>query len=276
MRRSTLIRQLCASLLFPACFAYSQTSAPDKPQPAPPTTFDVVSIRPYVSNGTFQKATISPGYFFSQADRAGNLIAMAYGISEFQFVDAPSWVHFDPYTIVAKMDNPSEQDRIPLYLKPPSPNSPQSLALQVFQQRLQALLTDRFHLKVHMDKKDMSHYDLVVAKGGLKLPEADSDSCNPDLPDKTVNRGGISFRCGPMAQLALTLFFYVGKPVEDKTGLTGLYNVSLEAPLGRDASVEDSGISIYQNLQQLGLKLQPSQGPVDVLVIDHIDKPSPN
>ncbi|HEV2619442.1 MAG TPA: TIGR03435 family protein, partial [Acidobacteriaceae bacterium] len=195
MRRSTLILKLCVSLLFPAFCAYSQTAASDKPQPVPPTSFDVISIRPYVSNGTFQKGTISSGYLFSPTDRAANLIAMAYNVSEFQFVDAPSWTHSDLYTIVAKMDNPSDQDRIPLYLKRPSPNSPQSLAQQVFQQRLQALLADRFHLKVHMDKKDMSHFDLVVAKGGLKLPEADSDSCNPDLPDKNVHRGAVSFRC---------------------------------------------------------------------------------
>jgi uncharacterized protein (TIGR03435 family) len=64
--------------------------------------------------------------------------------------------------------------------------------------------------------------------------------------------------------------------VVDKTGLTGLYNISLEAHRDGDGTPEDSGISIYQNLQQLGLKLEPSQGPVDVLVIDHIDKPSPN
>lgn len=164
---------------------------------------------------------------------------------------------------------------------------------------VQALLADRFKLAVHRGTKELSMYALVVGKNGPKLKE--NHDVEPDAPSPTGGRRlrGAQFRMGrglisgqrvPMTMLASQLAQQLGRAVVDKTGLKGNYDFSLEwtpeegLPLGPKEGGSDapppsdaSGPSIYTALQeQLGLKLEATKGPVEILVIDHIEKASEN
>ena len=139
---------------------------------------------------------------------------------------------------------------------------------------LQPVLAERFHMKAHMEAREMPAYDLVVSKGGSKLKQPDP-----------AERGGSQFGAGngvvkwtnsPLTNLKFALSQEVGRPVMDKTGLTGKYDFTLEfAPANRAATDDGSRPSIFTALEeQLGLKLVPSKERVDVLVVDAIEQPA--
>jgi len=162
------------------------------------------------------------------------------------------------------------------------------------QQMLQALLANRFQLTVHREKNELTVYRLVIAKGGPKLHEANPDGAHPGAGSM---RGGgldgeLTAEAVPVASLAHELTQMLGHPVSDKTDLKGVYDFKLQftpddrlQPPGGLAPNErlpvrpaDSNVpSLFDALQeQLGLKLEPGKGPVEVVVIDHVEQPSPN
>jgi uncharacterized protein (TIGR03435 family) len=165
------------------------------------------------------------------------------------------------------------------------------------------LLLDRFNLAAHKETKDLPLYSLVIAKDGPKLQEPQLyDPAQPNAPNSAVQsaRGiGMVGGGGPMtgvsatvADLARVLSALLGRPVLDKTGLTGNYDFTLQwtpdknqksrniiAPEG-DPSVAapaSNGTTIFAALQeQLGLKLEPGKRAMEVIVIDHVERPSGN
>jgi uncharacterized protein (TIGR03435 family) len=138
---------------------------------------------------------------------------------------------------------------------------------------LQALLADRFALKVHHETKDLPIYELTVAKGGCKMKQTAPDSSGGNA---VYSSGKITAHSVSVESLAVNLSFTVGRVIVNKTGLEGGYDLTLEyAPDGADAS--DKRPSIFTALEeQLGLKLVPAKGPVDVIVVDHVERPSEN
>ena len=168
---------------------------------------------------------------------------------------------------------------------------------------LQALLAERFSLKVHRETKDEPVYFLVIGKNGSRLQNAKiGDASTPPNADGTPARdrvelqivpgseGGqkIRFSLTPIKSLGDWLTRQLSRPVLDKTGLTGTYDFTLEwTPDAASAPVLDApnavtlpgipGSSIFSALeQQLGLKLESGKGPIEILVIDHVEKPSGN
>ena len=162
---------------------------------------------------------------------------------------------------------------------------------------LQTLLADRFKLTTHRTTKELPIYSLVVAKGGSKLHEANSGEIKgPDGRPEPPGSSLIGFRSGEltgqnleMDQLARLLTEQTGRTVVDNTGLKGNYDLTLNwtpdqiAPNGLAGGGPDSstssepGPSIFTAIQeQLGLKLQSQKGPVEILVIDHVERPSEN
>jgi uncharacterized protein (TIGR03435 family) len=171
---------------------------------------------------------------------------------------------------------------------------------------VQSLLEDRFQLKVHGETRDLPVYELTVAKGGPKAKLSEDQSPpmlpepgTPPPPPGTVPRGLMRMGRGDFADSAISIdnfalgALYVGRPVIDKTGLKGLYDIKLQwapervsnagpfqpgAPIaGPDTAADPSGLSIFTAVQeQLGLKLESTKGPVKVLVIDRVQKPSEN
>jgi uncharacterized protein (TIGR03435 family) len=134
---------------------------------------------------------------------------------------------------------------------------------------LQTLLSERFKLVVHRETKQLASYSLFVAKSGSKLKEA--------LPDRksgiahTASSSGASqtiFQASSIKMLVNMLANTLGSPVLDKTGLNGLYDYTIEWP--------DSGSSLVDSVDRLGLKLEARKEGVEVLVIDRAEKPSSN
>lgn len=201
------------------------------------------------------------------------LISNAYAVDPERISGGPDWIRSDPYDIVAKVPPGTPKTRIPLLLK--------------------ALLADRFGLIIRHETKEAPVYAMVPGKGGPKLktsPEISGldDSGAPkelsSAPIKIFARGAkLGICCGraelhrvTMAMFAELLAAQTDRPVIDRTGISGTFEISLHwAP--EDSPETSSEPSIYTALQeQLGIKLEPLRAPLDFLTIDRIEKPSEN
>lgn len=222
------------------------------------------------------------------------LVLIAYGVQSYQLAGGPGWMDSDRYDIQAKAGSDASVQ-------------------QMEGPMLQALLEERFGLMLHRETRELPVYKLTIGKSAPKLRASTAHSCAPwdtsaPPPATTAGQAPPNF-CGfrnpaadglnraldgravTMAALATTLSrsytAALGRNVIDGTGITGTFDISLEwamdAPAGArgeagSATPQDSaGPSIFTALQeQLGLRLEPTRGPVEVLVIDHIEKPSGN
>jgi bla regulator protein blaR1 len=264
--------------------------------PANTPRFEVASIRACAEplNVSASGANSSPGRLATQCNELLNLIGNAYN----SFADGhrnphagdapinggPSWVRSASYDINAKAEgNPS----VPMMLGP----------------MMQKLLEDRFQLKIHRQTSEGPVYFLTVARGGPKLQPFAEGSCTPwSVPPPPLQPG--AKYCGNMIngispsvealgttldEFSKTLRVVLDRPVIDKTGITGRFDlrvkfsregtelagIALKEP--RPASEPNGPPSIFTAIQeQLGLRLESGRGPVDVLVIDHIERPSEN
>ena len=160
-------------------------------------------------------------------------------------------------------------------------------ALPLSQKRLslQSLLVARFNLQFHHETRERPTYSLVVAKKGPKLHKAQPEESSPNgirgpggIGESTVTPGKIVLKGSSLSVLAKLLSSQgVDHAVVDKTGLTGLYDITLRWSPDDTSSSDTSLPSLFTALQeQLGLKLEYNKNPIDVIVIDHIDKPSAN
>lgn len=249
--------------------------------------YDAVSIKPNKGDGVMMRIMVNQG----QDRYAGTnitlkmLLQYAYGLkTDDQIVGltgAPDSAHFD---VEAKMDAETVEA-----LKKLSKED----ALAGQRSMMQAMLADRFKLKVHRETKELTQYDLVIAKGGFKLKDADpNDSYANGMkgPDGTAHPGMMRMGMGEltgqgigMPALANFLAQRVHKQVTDKTGLTGKYDVHLkwtpdDMPAeSHEATGADSAPSLFTALQEeLGLRLEPVKGPVETIVVDHVEMPTEN
>ena len=143
---------------------------------------------------------------------------------------------------------------------------------------LQLALVERFHLKSHTETRQLAAYDLVVAKGGPKLKEAEPDEASKGTWQFGALNGEVKWVSSPAGPMIWFLGKETGRPVVDRTGLTGKYDFTLEfTPAARAATDTTGRPSVFTALEeQLGLKLVPAKEPVDVLVIDSIEQPTAN
>ena len=142
---------------------------------------------------------------------------------------------------------------------------------------MRAVLADRFHMKAHMEKREIPVYELVVAKGGPKLKQAAADDAAKEHVSMRAP-GDLEAVHGVISYLPIMLNTEVGRAIVDRTALTGHYNFTLKyVPTSKTVTDETGGSSIFTAIQeQLGLRLQPSKAPMDVLVIDSIERPTTN
>jgi uncharacterized protein (TIGR03435 family) len=254
-------------------------------------TFDVASVRENKNIDLNDGITMS-GQFAPHTTTLRvinwdieNLISYAYGVHEQQLVGVPKWPLSTVFVIEAKGD--SEADAKMAALTKEQQRAEQEHMLQV-------LMEERFKLKTHWETKEGDTYNLVVAKGGPKLgvagsmpPSADElnifgDHPVPAIHQKCDGQGCdfIAHGCS-MSQLVGTLTGQFGRPVTDKTGLTGSYDFVLKykGRWDRDRNADDLDPTppMDRALQEeLGLKVETAKGPVKVLFIDHVEKPSEN
>jgi uncharacterized protein (TIGR03435 family) len=213
------------------------------------------------------------------------VIRLAYQVQDPQLLGVPDWIRAERYDIDAKMD-----EAVAAAFNKLDAEGRRLARLQM----LQALLADRFKLVVHRDSRDVSVFMLVAGKNGPKLKETPAVSPAPGAP-AVMPTGGPSIRnsrngTGPITltvyrckgeSLANMLSPYAGRPVVDKTGLASKYDFILrflpdDAPASESAS-DPTATSLFTAVQdQLGLKLEAGRGPVEHIVIDHIERPSGN
>ena len=222
------------------------------------------------------------------------LIQNAYSLQAFQIVGGPAWIDSDGYDIEAKPEGSANRAQVMLML--------------------QTLLAERFKLAVHRETRELPVYALTAQKDGLKLPPATEGTCvsldpsalpPPVGPGQLRPCGSLMIAMSPsglrmeglkvsMAEFARILGMVVGRAVIDRTGFQGTFDVSLPFtpdeytmglpgaggpgdPGGPPLPTDPTRPNIFAALQeQMGLKLETSRGPVDVLVIDHVERPSGN
>jgi uncharacterized protein (TIGR03435 family) len=256
-------------------------SAPAAPQEAQ-SAFDVTSVKRDVSGQPGPQYRMFPEFSVERAT-VKDLIKMAYEVQEFRVTGGPGWINSDRYNIETKSEG-----------KPVFSQEYRSLLLR----RLQTLLRDRFQLSVHRETKELPVYELTVAKGGPKLQPPNCIQREPgDLsgpaPGKTMmdycgfggftGRGEFQASNGSTGDLAGALSPVLGRSIIDKSGVAGRFRILLKFSIGTLATPDDggppadSGPDIFTAFQeQLGLKLEAARGPVEVIVIDRVEKPSEN
>jgi uncharacterized protein (TIGR03435 family) len=248
------LRKLLFLLFVVSLPAYSQTPIP---------TFEVATIKPAPpSNDGHTHINYPPGDRFSASNiTLLALMQWAYGVPERQILDGPSWLVSTRFDIQATADSgdqikglTGEQDR------------------DLKRRMVQALLADRLQLKLHQETRSLPAYDLVLAKGGSKLQLTKSGGKSIGTGRTHFNGEGLT-----MTSMAEELSKITERVVVDKTNLADRYDFKLEWAAADAPTTENSAPSLFTAIQeQLGLKLEPAKEPVPVLVIDHVDLPTPN
>lgn len=274
--------------LFAAHLAFPQTAA----QPA----FEAASIKQNTgpANGTGTVRILPGGRLRAENALVRAIIQNAHDVKPFEIVGGPAWIDSARYDIEAK---------------PAGETSEREARLMT-----QTLLEERFQLRTHRETREASVYTLSAAKSGVRLPAPKEGDClgtAADQPQTPASSSGKPLPpCGrlmaliqipnarltgarvQMADLTRVLTNLLWRPVIDRTGYTAQFEVSLEfaaddaigllsGPYRPDAippaPKEPGGVSIFTAVQeQLGLKLESGKGPVEVLVIDRIERPSTN
>jgi uncharacterized protein (TIGR03435 family) len=240
----------------------SQLPDPAAANPPKPLTWDAVSIKPHkqLDNSSTMQWTSDGIEFRNMTLQA--LFLNAFDVrSESQITGYPAWVNSEHFDIQAKMDAETADQ----YRKLKGPESGRQ-----WRSFMRQILDERFGLKFHIEKRELPVYNLIVAKQGLKLKESVDDGNGMS----SMGQGKLTAHRSQVGSLAFSLSGTVGRVIIDKTGLTALYDIDLTWSPDDEPN---TGPSIFAALQeQLGLKLEPAKAPLDVVVIDHIERPSEN
>jgi uncharacterized protein (TIGR03435 family) len=212
--------------------------------------FETASIKPTATkDGSFTFDFPPGGRFTGRNLTLQNLLRIAYELQDYQISGGPSWSNSAGFDIQAKAPTGTGEVR----------------------QMVQSLLAERFHLALHRETRQLPIFVLVAGKSGPKLQPAVSNAA----PARSQKMGQLITPKMSMTELANILTFDLKRPVKDETGLKGDFAFTLEWAPGLGES--DDGPSLFAAIQeQLGLKLTSTKGPIEVLVIDHVDKPSEN
>lgn len=221
-----------------------------------PPQFDVATIKPSApqTDGRTQTRMSSDtdiGRLNYSNVNLKEIIGRAYKIQLYQ-ISGPGWIETQRFDIVAQFPPHTDGNRVPLML--------------------QALLADRFKLTIHRETKELPVYALTVAKGGPKFKAAESAS--GVTSDSNRTRWHVVAKT-TMQRFAEFLTDEAGRPVVDKTALSGAYDMTLDWAVDNSANASDTanGPSLFTALQeQLGLKLESTKGPVETIVVDRAER----
>jgi uncharacterized protein (TIGR03435 family) len=271
-------------LLSLACAALALPSPAQAPAASP--TYDVVSIKPNKSGSGMMRVSIANDGYSGTNVSLKMLIQYAWKLqTQDQIAGISGWADSAGFDINAKMD----PDAVAELKKLSSDDA--SAERRVMMQRM---LEERFHLKVHHEMREMQTYNLVVVKAGSKLKEADPNDTYANGfkgPDGIAHAGMMMMRDGEFTGQGITLGAFVSnlsnqlhRTVTDKTGLTGKYDIVLHyqtdftrsdsADAGAPAETAPSLMTALE--EQLGLKLESVKGPVDTILVDHVEQPTEN
>jgi bla regulator protein blaR1 len=260
-----------------ACVAFGQ--------PAALPRFEVVSIKPNAQAGSDIQGNgdvrfLPGGRLSTERASLRYIIQNAYGVKPFQLIGGPGWIDSAHYDIDAKA---------------PTDARPAEMRLM-----MQAMLEDRFQLKAHRESRELPVYELTAAKSGVKLEPPKPEGCTPPRPCgrvlMTISGAGARLEGAqvPMAEFVRVLSNVLARTVVDKTGFSGLFDVRLDfapdqtlgglpAPAGSDdprvpsIPADPNHPTIFTAMQQqLGIKVEAAKGPVEVIIIDRVERPAGN
>ena len=246
---------------------------PEKPMAADADpSFDVATIKPNPSGGSRLQGIFPKGRHLMIVNGSlQDMIVFAFSLQLKQVVGAPEWTANDRYDVDAVPDQPGTP------------------SLEQMRNMLRKLLVERFKLTIHHEKREMSAYLLTVGKTGQKLTPSQIKGTLPGF-GASPGTGGLTLHLvnGTMGDFTSFLQMLVlDKPVVDQTGITGRFDNNItftpdqtqfngQPPKLPPADVPDAPDLFTAIQQQLGLKLAAEKIAVDVIVIDHVEKPSPN
>ena len=256
--------------------ANSQPSGSNQPltedDPAPLPQFAVATVKPTQHWSGMSLLQFLPDGIRIENVPLQDMLRVAFGIQDDRISGSPEWAKSERFDIEAKVDD-SDVAKL------------RTLTIEQRRAMLLPLLVDRFDLKFHYEQRDLPIYNLVIAKGGSKLKESKAEFTERQFGP--TGRGQLESIGAPLRNLLPILSRQVGRTVFDKTGLTGLYDYTLQwTPEDRfgafpnesngDADSASKPDLITALREQLGLELKSLKGPVEVAVVDHISKPNAN
>jgi uncharacterized protein (TIGR03435 family) len=237
-----MIRAVASLAICLSGMLYGQSAATQR--------FEVASVRPAGADDGNSGGKTGHGRLRMTNVTLKRCIMGAYGLGPNQIVGGPPWLDSERYEIVAKAEQPVNDDGILMAM-------------------LQTLLAERFKLAIHRETKPVQAFVLEVAKSGPKLEKAEDG-------ESTTNssRGLVDATHTTMDRFAEVLSRQMDLPVVNRTGLEGIFNLKLQ---WTPESAKPEGPSIFTAIQQqLGLRLRSQKAPVEILVIDHVERPSEN
>jgi uncharacterized protein (TIGR03435 family) len=252
-----VLAAIAGAIAFGAFHAVAQESG----QPGAGPAFEVASVKLHVAGSGIGPQT--PGTYVRRAASIRGLIIAAYALKAGRLVVGPDWIDGIYLDIDGKLPAGTTKEQVP--------------------RMLQALLADRLGLRVHRESRIIPVYELTIGKAGPKMKEIDPSKFLDQILRSPVSRG---FRGHvTMPRLAAILSDDLDQYIMDSTGLTGIYDIDLkwsadEATATPPAEQSPQSIpapSEWPHLflavqEQLGLKLEPRRAPVDVLVVDHVER----
>jgi uncharacterized protein (TIGR03435 family) len=234
-----------------------------------PTTprFDLAAIKPS-DPARPARMNIDPGGTLTVVNQPLlKVITYVFDVRSSQVVGGPSWVHTDRYDITAKA----------------SPDDAAGPRGASGRERIRSLLTDRFGLVVHRETKMENVYRMVVAKGGARMRAVETPGKQRGIYGE--GRGHLQGFAATTAMLARELAGITQRVVIDDTNLTGMFDWTLQwatetddlqAPFGPEIDATAGPTVLTALKEQLGLKLEPAKAPVDLIVVDHVSRPTAN
>jgi bla regulator protein blaR1 len=268
-----------AALFGLACSSYGQTGTglganASRDAPAPLLGYEVATIKPaMVSGGSFVGR--SPDGLSVKNMPIQWLLREAFGLEDDRILDAPPWVKTDRFDIEAKV---AESDAATF----------KTMTADERKILLRPLLEDRLNLKFHYETKVLPVYLLTVSKGGSKLKKITSPADPKQNGLRYRGEGHLNAYGASMEVVVHFLSQQVGRTILDETGLTSKYDFALDwepddapsATMGSNGNVlplDSRGASLFAAVrEQLGLILEMRKAPISVVVIDAIERPSPN
>jgi uncharacterized protein (TIGR03435 family) len=239
--RRQILRVALLLAVVTAALAHAQAPAPQ--------SFEVASVkRGRTGDGYTALSPWDSPRFSATNVSLEFLLQLAYDVDDDLITGKPDWLGSELYSVEAK------------------PEGEANLSLDQLRPLLRQLLLDRFHLAVHREKKEIPGYALLVGKGGPKLQAAPA-SAGPNY----ILLGSIRTTGAPLTTFTKMLASPLGEPTIDRTGITGNYTIRLD--YAQEGDPNSTLPSIFTAVQeQLGLKLERQKIPVELLVIDHVDK----
>jgi uncharacterized protein (TIGR03435 family) len=233
--------------------------------PAEKLSFVAASIKQNTSDHNGIGNRFGPELFSWTNVPLRNLIEQTYGLKDYQVLGAANWVNTDKWDIVARTDG--------------------ATTFQQKNEMAKTLLAERFQLRFHRETRELPVYSLIALKGGPRFQQPKDDGLPAGIRPA---RGLLVAHKWDVSSFPFWLSLQLNIPVIDNAGMKGIYDFELKwSPVpnegdfsttdGDTPTIEQSGPTIFTAIQeQLGLKLEAAKGPVDVLVIDSVQRPTEN